>query len=60
MKIELTGMNLDKNDTLFMENRQQFIVTSKLKRKWYLLILQYLSLNYYKAPWVYNIEPINK
>lgn len=60
MKLEFNNDVYNKNDTFFHNDMSQYIVTSEPKRKWYLLILQYLSLNYYKAPWVYNIKPINK
>jgi len=60
MKLVFKNKDFDIHDTFIGGADSSFVVTSKPKRKWYLLILQYLSFNYYKAPWVYNIKPINK
>jgi hypothetical protein len=57
-KLNLENKYYNKNDIFIGKAKSQFCVTSKPKRKWYLLILQYLSLKFYKAPWAYNIEPI--
>lgn len=37
-----------------------YVVTKSPYRKWYLVLLQFISFGYYKAPWIYTIKPLNK
>lgn len=51
-----SGWYPKKNDILELSNGVRAIVIKNPKRKWYKLLLQYISFGWYQAPYEYPIK----
>lgn len=40
--------------------RNTYVIVSKPHRKWTEMVLQYITLGLYRAPWRYNVKPNSK